>query len=572
MPNLARPRQPSHRARIVTLVLGTGLPVLLLAIFGLWRYLEISKQQVVDERTVVAEAGAQTTQAFASDIVSSAETLALSPEVTNPSRRAALPGLLQRMQQANPKWDQVAVLDASGGDLASTGSLEPNAHEVRILTSRVVQTGSPAVAIVHVSPATAMRVLIGVPLRFADGTRGVLLVSPSLRTLTAELQGVARGPHVTTEIADGNGVALVGPPDASGWLSNQEIHDAVASGNAGARQASGEGEAMLVAYAPVQQFGWVVVIGQPTAYAFGAFEQQVRVAGVAMMLALGLAGLAAWILGGKLSLYYRRIIEARDLAEHATQTRDAVLASVSHDLRNPLAAAKGYLQLLQRHLELDPEAPARTLSAGLTRTQHAVNRMQVMTDELVDAARLRSGYELVLRPGLADMLAVVVQVVDEQLATAGGHRIRVDCESSDLWVICDSGRISRVIANLLSNAVKYSPADSQILVELQRETDAACEWVVVSISDEGIGIPAEDLPCLFDRFHRGRNVSTQVGGTGLGLAGVRTIVEQHGGRVDVESEEGAGTTVQFRLPRGTVKRRPTEADTTSAETPLALAS
>jgi len=153
-----------------------------------------------------------------------------------------------------------------------------------------------------------------------------------------------------------------------------------------------------------------------------------------------------------------------------------------------------------------------------------------------------------------------------------GHRIRVNCETSDLWVICDSARMNRVIANVLSNAVKYSAAGSQILVELQHETDADGAWVLLSISDEGIGIPAADLPYLFERFHRGRNVSSQTSGTGLGLAGARAIVEQHGGRVEIDSEEGAGTTVRIRLPRGTVNLQPAESGGTRSGTPLALAS
>ena len=572
IPNLPQLHQLSHRTRIVTLVLGTGLPVLVLAIFGLWRYLDASKQQVVEERMAMAQAAALTTQAFASDVVGSAQTLALSPEVTNPSRRAALPALLDRARQGNPEWDQVAVLDASGADLASAGSTDINTAQARALASRVIEDGTPRTSIINASPATTAWLLIGVPVNFADGTRGMLLVSPSLRTLAAELQGVARGPRVESRIVDDNGVIFVGPPVADGWLSDHEIHDAVASGIAGAQQVSGRGGATLVAYAPVQQFGWAVLIAQPTAYAYGAFEQQVGAAGAAMILALGLAGLMAWLLGGKLTLYYQRIVEARDLAEQATRTRDAVLASVSHDLRNPLAAAKGYLQLVQRRMESDPVAPASALAVGLKHAQRAVTRMQFMTDELVDAARLRSGYDLVLRSGPADLLAVVMQVIDEQLAAAHSHHIRVDCDSSDLWVVCDSERMSRVIANLLSNSVKYSPAGGQILVELQRETDVAGEWVVVSISDEGIGIPEEDLPQLFERFHRGRNVAGQALGTGLGLAGVRTIVEQHGGRVEVESQEGAGTTVRIRLPRGAVHPRVPQIQATPRETPLALAS
>src|SRR5581483_6719818 len=127
----------------------------------------------------------------------------------------------------------------------------------------------------------------------------------------------------------------------------------------------------------------------------------------------------------------------------------------------------------------------------------------------------------------------------------------------------DRARIARAIANVLSNAVKYSPAGSQIVVELRREDDPAGQWAVISVSDEGIGVPKDDLPHLFERFHRAENALLQASGTGLGLAGVRSIVEQHGGHVAVESQEGIGTTVRMRLPR-TISVLPGPAPATAA--------
>jgi signal transduction histidine kinase len=108
----------------------------------------------------------------------------------------------------------------------------------------------------------------------------------------------------------------------------------------------------------------------------------------------------------------------------------------------------------------------------------------------------------------------------------------------------DVTRLERVLGNLVSNAIKYSPADSEIQVTLTEIDDVA----VISVRDHGIGIPAADLPHVFDGFHRGANVTGRFGGTGLGLAGARRIVEQHGGRLAVDSQEGAGATFTLRLP------------------------
>jgi two-component system sensor histidine kinase BaeS len=177
-----------------------------------------------------------------------------------------------------------------------------------------------------------------------------------------------------------------------------------------------------------------------------------------------------------------------------------------------------------------------------------------MAEELVDAARLQAGYELALRPSLTDVRALVQQVVDEQTAATNGQHIELDAEPGELWVVCDGARIARVIGNVLSNAVKYSPPDGPIEVALRHDG----EWVVLCVADEGIGIPAEDLPHVFERFHRAHNVSGKAG-TGLGLPGVRSLVEQHGGTVAIESTPGRGTRVTIRLPRRVAERPQTPA-------------
>ena len=105
-----------------------------------------------------------------------------------------------------------------------------------------------------------------------------------------------------------------------------------------------------------------------------------------------------------------------------------------------------------------------------------------------------------------------------------------------------------MLSNLLSNAVKYSPEGSAITVALSREDDAVGAWAVLQVCDRGLGIPVEDLPYVFERFYRGRNVASMAQGTGLGLASVRQIVEQHGGAVAATHSPDAGTTVTVRLP------------------------
>ena len=111
----------------------------------------------------------------------------------------------------------------------------------------------------------------------------------------------------------------------------------------------------------------------------------------------------------------------------------------------------------------------------------------------------------------------------------------------------DRLRLEQVLVNLLSNAVKYSPEGGEVGVAVRREERAGAPWARLAVSDRGIGVPAADLPHLFEPYRRAANVGA-VEGEGLGLAGARQIVEQHGGTIAVESREGEGTTVTVGLP------------------------
>jgi signal transduction histidine kinase len=108
-------------------------------------------------------------------------------------------------------------------------------------------------------------------------------------------------------------------------------------------------------------------------------------------------------------------------------------------------------------------------------------------------------------------------------------------------------RLERVLENLLSNAIKYSPEGGSITVAIADE-EIGGPWAVLTVRDQGLGIPAADLPRVFERFQRARNVEGRIGGTGIGLASARQIVEQHGGTIAAESAEGTGSTFTVRLP------------------------
>lgn len=248
----------------------------------------------------------------------------------------------------------------------------------------------------------------------------------------------------------------------------------------------------------------------------------------------------------------RESAAARDAAlrevQEALRIRDEFLASVSHDLRTPLATLKGLAQLLHRRAARGPTVESEAVTRQTTTMELAAARMTRLVDDLLDLARLESGRVLDLTLEPLDLVALTRRVALEHQRAAPYHRITMETTSEALNGVWDGGRLERVLTNLIGNAVKYSPRDGAIAVRLTSDTDAAGRWAVLSVADSGMGIPADELPHVFERFYRARNAAGVIKGTGVGLATVRQIVEQHGGSIAIASAEGAGTTVTVRLP------------------------
>jgi len=252
-----------------------------------------------------------------------------------------------------------------------------------------------------------------------------------------------------------------------------------------------------------------------------------------------------------LTVYFRDITarkQAEAAAREAVRVRDEVLGAVSHDLRNPLAAIKGQAQLLERWAGRYELPERERLVAGLQRIDAAASRMSSWIEELLDVTRLSLGQKLELRLTATDLAPLVRHAVDDYQDTTDRHQLRVEATERPLVGCWDAARLRRVLDNLLSNAIKYSPAGGDIIVTLERQEDQDGSWALVRVRDPGVGIPAADQPHVFEHFHRAGNVAGRIAGTGLGLAGSRRIVHQHGGALAVESEEGRGSTFTVRLP------------------------
>jgi signal transduction histidine kinase len=243
----------------------------------------------------------------------------------------------------------------------------------------------------------------------------------------------------------------------------------------------------------------------------------------------------------------RETVEERDRAladlQQALRTRDEFLASASHDLKNPLASIKATAQLLERRLDRPPLDLDR-LREGLQRVDAIATRAAGLVEELLDLARMQMGSPLELVRRAVDLVDLAREAVEEARQTTERHTVRLETTESELTGVWDARRLIRVLTNLLDNAVKYSPDGGLVVVHVRREGD----WAVVEVVDRGIGIPPEDHRRIFERFQRASNVERRIGGTGIGLASARHILESHGGTIAVESQEGSGATFTLRLP------------------------
>jgi signal transduction histidine kinase len=235
-------------------------------------------------------------------------------------------------------------------------------------------------------------------------------------------------------------------------------------------------------------------------------------------------------------------ITARLEARHERQT---FMDSLAHDLRNPVAAIRGEGQLLSRRAQrgaLDVERIAR----GLDVIERSTGQMIQIIDEMVDTVYLDAGQPLDLRLETVDLGEFVAATVANMQAMSADRLVRTDVRQP-VVVHADPARLRRVIDNVVGNAIKYSPGGGTVSVTIDRIQDRRGEGAVIEVADQGIGIPAVDLPHVFERFHRGSNVDG-IYGSGIGLSGVQQLVEQHEGQISLTSIEGKGTCFTIWLP------------------------
>ncbi|BBX15434.1 two-component sensor histidine kinase [Mycolicibacterium duvalii] len=218
-------------------------------------------------------------------------------------------------------------------------------------------------------------------------------------------------------------------------------------------------------------------------------------------------------------------------ARHASETRvRQFVADASHELRTPLAAIRGYTELAQRKRAELPDDVAHAMN----RVESEATRMTQLVEDMLLLARLDEGRPLRREP--VDLTRLVADAVSDAQAAGPGHAWLLDLPDEPVMVSGDEDRLHQVLANLLANAATHTPDGTSVTTSLTMRADGAA---VLTVSDDGPGIPAELLPNVFERFARGDSSrSRRDGSTGLGLAIVDAVVRAHGGTITAHSDSG----------------------------------
>jgi heavy metal sensor kinase len=212
-------------------------------------------------------------------------------------------------------------------------------------------------------------------------------------------------------------------------------------------------------------------------------------------------------------------------------------SDAAHELRTPVAVI-----LTQTQTALNREREAADYRQTIEACQRAAQRMRKLIGALLELARLDAGQEQMKRMNF-DLSSTARDCVELIRPLAEERGVKIISELAPLEIPGDSERLAQVVTNLLTNAIQYNLPDGEVRVKLESQDGMA----VLTVSDTGAGISAEDLPRVFERFYRA-DKSRSTGGNGLGLAISKAVVEAHGGTIEVSSEENAGTTFRVRLP------------------------
>jgi signal transduction histidine kinase len=248
--------------------------------------------------------------------------------------------------------------------------------------------------------------------------------------------------------------------------------------------------------------------------------------------------------------------------EELSRLKSEFISIASHELRTPMTSILGFSELLLARSS--PNVPNRFMMSVI---HDEAIRLSGLVDNLLDSSRIETG-RLTVQLHPTDLGVLLPPLLKTLGGTAPKHTLLVELDPDARWVMADPARLQQILTNVIGNAIKYSPDGGRVVVAARSNLVAKSQenQVIVSVSEEGIGIPPEYLDRIFDQFQRVDSSETRtIRGTGLGLYVARHLVELHGGVMYVESEVGRGSTFSFTLKSAV----PVKADETPDE-PLAI--
>jgi signal transduction histidine kinase len=235
---------------------------------------------------------------------------------------------------------------------------------------------------------------------------------------------------------------------------------------------------------------------------------------------------------------------ALEQAQEADKLKTRFVSDVSHELRTPLSNILLYLELLA-------SGPKERFNIYLATLKRETNRLVTLIEDLLTVSRLDAG-SAIIDPVILNLNELAEGLVEDRRRLFAEKNLDIDIElHQDLPLVrADQKMLSQVVANLMTNAMHYTPPGGRVVIRTGMEHEGDSDWVNLSVTDTGLGIPLNEQDQVFQRFFRG-SASTRMGnpGTGLGLSICREIIQRHNGQIKVKSEEGQGSSFSIWLPR-----------------------
>ena len=492
---------------------------------------------------------------------------------------AAFRDRAQRVLDAKPDWQNVNLALPDGQQVmnlqVAPGAPLPNIGRLDGSFERLNATGRPVISDLAVGPVLKRwSFAVRVPVVREGRIRYVLSGGVRADSIRKVIRAQGLPADWVGVIVDRRGRIVsrnVDPGQMEGQLASASLREALDRSDSGwFRGTTIEGSDVYTPFRRSASSGWSYAMGIPARVVDETGWRAAGLLALGMLATLGLAFVVADIWGRKISApiaslaaaataigrgervpvpeaggvdeiqrLSRTVRDAVEALQAVDRHKDEFLAMLSHELRNPLAALSTSTHLLAvSEPGSEDAAEARAIIERQTR------RMARLVGDLLDISRLAMG-KLTLQPETVDLADTLGNVVSGWRASGqlGAHDVRLDLESAR--VRADPTRIEQIIDNLLDNAVKFTPAGGKIAVRLGREANMA----VLRVSDEGVGLSAEESGRVFELFVQGERSPRKGGGLGIGLALVRQLVEAHGGSVRASSKgEGKGATFEVKLP------------------------